>query len=178
HIPENHMVSVCFSLASPVVSKFVKDENGMYYNERMEKEIIKRREFAESRRVNGQKGGRPKKPSGKPSGKPSEEPTENLVEDGNINRDIIDYLNEKSGKDFKYSTKKTTSCIKARMEEGFTIEDFKKVIDNKVEDWSNDTKMNEYLRPETLFGNKFEGYLNRIKPVTNNKKIRHDSDFD
>lgn len=94
HIPENHMLSVCFSLASPVVSKFKKDENGMYFNERMELEIIKRRQFSESRSINGKKGGRPRleeKPSAKANKKPSAKARKNLVENGNINESINKY---------------------------------------------------------------------------------------
>ncbi|NLE25013.1 MAG: YdaU family protein [Clostridiaceae bacterium] len=87
HIPENHMVSICFSLASPVVKKFVKDSDGNYYNERMEEEIEKRRHFLDTRYFNGKKGGRPRKPNSKPNNKP----TENLREDDNENE--IDYEN-------------------------------------------------------------------------------------
>ena len=57
--------------------------------------------------------------------------------------------------------------IKARINEGFTIDDFKKVIDIKTAEWKDDPKMSKYIRPETLFSNKFEGYLNQI--TVNNK---------
>ena len=50
--------------------------------------------------------------------------------------------------------------IEARFNEGFSVEDFKKVIDVKTQEWK-DSNMEKYLRPETLFGNKFEGYLNQ-----------------
>lgn len=76
-------------------------------------------------------------------------------------KEIVDYLNEKTGKNYRHTTKKTRSDIKSRVNEGFTYEDFKKVIDNKVADWKHDNEMNKYLRPETLFGTKFEGYLNQ-----------------
>jgi|WetSurMetagenome_2_1015567.scaffolds.fasta_scaffold03883_3 hypothetical protein len=85
HIPENHMVSICFSLGSPVVKKFIKDTEGNYFNIRMDEEITKRANFVNTRRDNGSKGGRPKKPNGKPY----EEPTKNLI--GNEN--VIDYDN-------------------------------------------------------------------------------------
>lgn len=81
-----------------------------------------------------------------------------------INKDIVEYLNQKTGKSFKESSSKTKTLIKARLNEGFTLEDFKKVIDIKTEEWLNDSKMNQFLRPETLFSNKFEGYLNQSKP--------------
>ncbi len=73
---------------------------------------------------------------------------------------IVEYLNEKTGKKYKPNSKDTRKHITARLREGFTVEDFKTVIDNKVNDWLNDSKMSQYLRPQTLFGNKFEGYLN------------------
>ena len=76
-------------------------------------------------------------------------------------KDIVLYLNEKSGKNFRYSSRKTQDLIKARINEGFTVDDFKVVIDKKCNEWLKDTKMNQYLRPETLFGTKFESYLNQ-----------------
>ena len=76
--------------------------------------------------------------------------------------EIVDYLNLKTGKKYRHTTKKTQSLIRSRMSEGFTIEDFKKVIDVKVADWEG-TEMEKYLRPSTLFnGEKFEGYLNEV----------------
>ena len=74
-------------------------------------------------------------------------------------KDIIDYLNERSGKQYRSSGKKTQGLIKARFKEGFTLTDFQKVIDHKCGQWKGG-KMDQYLRPETLFGPKFEGYLN------------------
>jgi len=76
-------------------------------------------------------------------------------------KEIVDYLNNKINSNYKDTSKETRKHIKARYNEGFTIEDFKKVIDIKVNEWSNDKKMSVYLRPETLFGNKFESYLNQ-----------------
>ena len=76
-------------------------------------------------------------------------------------REIIDYLNSKIGTHYRATTRKTQSLIKARMNEGFTVDDFKKVIDNKSAEWGKDSKMSKYLRPETLFGTKFESYLNQ-----------------
>jgi uncharacterized phage protein (TIGR02220 family) len=73
---------------------------------------------------------------------------------------IINYLNTKAGTQYKSTSKKTQTLIKARFSERFTEQDFYKVIDNKVATWLNDSKMNKFLRPETLFGTKFEGYLN------------------
>lgn len=74
--------------------------------------------------------------------------------------EIISYLNEKTESAYKTTTKKTQSCIRARLDEGFKVDDFKTVIDKKCAEWIGDPKMEKYLRPETLFGTKFEGYLN------------------
>ena len=74
--------------------------------------------------------------------------------------EIVDYLNAKAGTRYKASTASTRKLIKARLKEGFTIEDFKAVIDKKCAEWLTNSKMEQYLRPETLFGSKFEGYLN------------------
>lgn len=79
--------------------------------------------------------------------------------------EIITYLNEKTGKNYRSKVKSTRRLIQARFNEGFTLEDFKKVIDNKVADWNHvpspgEKDMRPYLRPETLFGTKFESYLN------------------
>lgn len=78
----------------------------------------------------------------------------------NIYSSIISYLNEKAHTKYRPSSSKTKTLIKARLNERFTIDDFKKVIDNKTSEWLN-TEMEKYLRPETLFGTKFESYLNQ-----------------
>lgn len=80
--------------------------------------------------------------------------------------EVIDYLNQKTGKNFKHTSKVTQRHIRARLAEGFTVSDFKQVIDNKCNDWLRDQKMKEYLRPETLFGTKFESYLNSKTTTT------------
>lgn len=74
-------------------------------------------------------------------------------------KEIILHLNTRAGTNYQASTKKTQSCIHARIKEGFTIDDFKTVIDKKCAEWIG-TEYEKYLRPETLFGTKFEGYLN------------------
>ena len=74
--------------------------------------------------------------------------------------EIIEYLNEKAGTRYKANSKKTKDLVNARLNEGFTVDDFKTVIDKKVAEWKA-TEFEKFLRPETLFGNKFEGYLNQ-----------------
>ena len=80
-------------------------------------------------------------------------------------QEILDYLNSKVGTCYRASSKATQRLIKARSNEGFKVEDFKKVIDIKVAAWKNDPKMSQYLRPATLFGTKFESYLNEPIPT-------------
>ncbi|MCK6203957.1 conserved phage C-terminal domain-containing protein [Bacillus infantis] len=75
--------------------------------------------------------------------------------------EIVSYLNEKANTSYRPSSKKTQQLIKARCNEGFKFPDFQTVIDKKVSEWLKDSKMNQYLRPETLFGTKFESYLNQ-----------------
>jgi phage replication O-like protein O len=74
--------------------------------------------------------------------------------------EIIDYLNLKTGKHFSASTSATRAVIHARAKEGFTPEQFRLVVDIKAPQWSGDPDMDKYLRPSTLFGAKFEAYLN------------------
>jgi uncharacterized phage protein (TIGR02220 family) len=94
----------------------------------------------------------------KTSNAPSPSPSPSL---NNIPyKKIIEHLNEKTGKNFRSSTKETQRSIRARFNEGFTFDDFLTVINNKSEKWRNDQNMVDYLRPQTLFGTKFEAYLN------------------
>ena len=79
--------------------------------------------------------------------------------DNNIYSLVIDYLNKKANTNYRPTTKNTQSFINARVKEGYTVEDFKKVIDSKSKEWLN-TDFEKYLRPATLFGTKFENYLN------------------
>lgn len=105
--------------------------------------------------------------SGSKTGKPKEKNSEAI-------KTIIDYLNSATDSSYRSTTKSNQKKINARLEEGFTVDDFKKVIDKKKEDWKG-TNMAKFLRPETLFGTKFEGYLNepensKSDGFSNNKK--------
>lgn len=80
-------------------------------------------------------------------------------EEKNIYAPVISFLNEKAGTKYKPTSSKTQALIRARVNEGFTLEDFETVIAKKCAEWMG-TDMEKYLRPETLFGTKFEGYLN------------------
>ena len=96
--------------------------------------------------------------------------------------DIIKYLNQKTGKEFRHSTQATVRLIEARLNDGYTVEDFKKVIDNKTAEWKG-TEQEQYLRPETLFApSHFESYLNqktiKRKTGTLSGEMKHDYDMD
>ncbi|MEY9973142.1 putative phage replisome organizer/uncharacterized phage protein (TIGR02220 family) [Lysinibacillus sp. RC46] len=90
-------------------------------------------------------------------------------------KEIIDYLNQKANKKYKHTSQKTQTLIKARFKEKFTLEDFKQVIDIKTAQWLTDSKMSTYLRPETLFGTKFEGYLNEQNNVIPTTPLQNQS---
>lgn len=76
-------------------------------------------------------------------------------------KEIIEYLNGKLNTKYKSTSQKTQSLVRARLRDGYTVDDFEKVIDTKCSEWLN-TSMSKYLRPETLFSNKFESYLNQL----------------
>ena len=148
------------------------------------------------RRENGEKGGRPKtkeetndkqnetktKPKvnqtkTKPEPKEKEkvkvkEKNKDILSSGEplmvSVRKIIDHLNAKAGTNYKASSRATVDLIKGRFGERWTVEDFYKVIDNMTQAWKGDPKMEEYLRPSTLFARAhFEEYLNRKSRAKN-----------
>ena len=84
-------------------------------------------------------------------------------------KEIINYLNKKIDSRYKSTTNKTKKLIKARWNEGFRLDDFKTVIDKKCVEWMGDKEMEKYLRPPTLFSNKFESYLNQLSVENENK---------
>ena len=89
-------------------------------------------------------------------------------------KEIIDYLNQETGRNYSHSANKNKDLIKARWNEGFRVDEFKKVIDKKVADAKNPNHFfsEAYLRPQTLFSNKFDGYLNQ--PINNWKGGNND----
>lgn len=82
---------------------------------------------------------------------------------------IVEYLNNKIGAHYKPNGKKIKELIRARMNEGYTVEDFKTVIDKKFKSWGNDPKMSLYLRPSTLFGTRFGEYLNEYQAESSDR---------
>ena len=76
---------------------------------------------------------------------------------------IVSFLNNEASTNFRPTTDTTKRHIKARWNEGFTLDDFKSVISLKVDEWKTDEKMCKYIRPQTLFGTKFESYLQQAR---------------
>ena len=105
-------------------------------------------------------------------------------------KEILSFLNEKTGRHFKES-KETERLINGRISEGYTVEDFKTVIEKKCKEWKDDSKMSAFLRPSTLFApSHFDEYLNApegkttslsgrgAKNLFNNYAQRTDYDFE
>lgn len=87
-----------------------------------------------------------------------------IVKGSNIYSLVVSHLNEKAGTKYRASSAKTKTAIHERLAEGFTLDDFKTVIDKKCAEWMG-TEFEKFLRPETLFGTKFESYLNaKVQP--------------
>lgn len=89
-------------------------------------------------------------------------------------REVVEHLNTVTGKRFKAGTSATDKHIRARLKEGFTVDDLINVIDAKYAEWNgqmwnvngNMKHATDYIRPQTLFSDKFQTYLNEI-PVKN-----------
>ena len=97
--------------------------------------------------------------------KPKKEPCMEKVEE------ILNYLNEKTGKKFTSRSKSSVKMIKDRLREGYVVDEFKAVIDNKVAAWGNNPDMKIYLRPETLFRpSHFDSYLNDVEDERQKRK--------
>lgn len=77
---------------------------------------------------------------------------------------VVEYLNKMTGAKYTTKAKATSALIRARINEGRVFDDFKSVIDTKCNEWGGDPKWSKYLRPETLFGSKFDGYLSQKGP--------------
>ncbi len=177
HLSEDDILSVCGDYDEKIFSKFVKDEDGRYYNERMEAESVKRRRFVESRQRNFVKTDKENQVENHTQshmdahmGSHKSEHTEARMENENrnINEDIndikiiVEYLNKELNTKYRHTTKSIQSHIRARLKEGFTVDDFKTVINKKKRSWMG-TDFQKYLRPDTLFGTKFQCYLNEIE---------------
>lgn len=167
---------LAISKSEKVKSKFKRDSDGKYFNNRLEDEITKRLEYKEKQRINGAMGGRSKAKAmlehrQSTAIAPLKQPSSTRVENENINviKDVIEYLNDKLSTKYRYSADYIQRHIKARIAEGATFEDFRTVIDKKYDEWIG-TEFAKFLRPETLFGVKFQQYLNQIPSVPSKAK--------
>lgn len=154
---------------------------GKTWNEFKENNLEKNPSFEENSEKNPSKFG--KKSEKEPKNSEKNPTNNNTIYNynntnilNNIYSSVIDYLNEKTertGKE-KYSSTspKTQTLIKARLREKYELEDFKIVIDKKCKEWLG-TDMEKYLRPETLFGNKFESYLKQKTGGNKNGNTRN-----
>ena len=161
-----------------VLEKFSIDENGCYYNKRLEEETIKRRNFVESRKSNLSKSKNKQHMSSHmeqhmENHKEVHMENENVNINDNVNDnvndnaneivdEVIEYFNQKCKTRYRKNTRDVRKLIIARINEGYTFEDFKTVIDKKYREWKG-TEFEKYLRPSTLFGTKFQQYLNQIE---------------
>lgn len=96
--------------------------------------------------------------------------TNTITKDIESIKDIVDYLNNKAGTKYRYTSANTQKHIRARLSEKYTVDDFKTVIDKKVLEWKG-TDMERYLCPDTLFSPKFEKYLNQTIRQPQNKPM-------
>jgi len=109
-----------------------------------------------------------------PSPSPSPKKNKDIVElKPDVAGEMIEYLNLKSGRSYR-NVKTHADHIKARIKEGYSVEEIKAVIDRKCLEWVNDTEMQQYLRPSTLFNNeKFNNYAGQIDAPLPEKKASH-----
>lgn len=139
--------------------------------EEIDKNEERYKKRCETNKNNGSRGGAPKGNKNAKKTKTTEnnrtvkKTTENNMINHNhyhnhIHNQIIDYLNNKINSNYKYTTKSTQQKINARLNEGYKLDDFIAVIDKKYNEWLG-TEFERYLCPETLFGTKFEKYLNQ-----------------
>ena len=99
----------------------------------------------------------------------SEEPKPKSIDKNKeLIQHIIEYLNQQTNRSYTNKAKDAVRAINARISEGHKLEDFKKVIDIKTKQWMG-TEFENYLRPITLFGTKFNSYINERPTETNNQ---------
>jgi uncharacterized phage protein (TIGR02220 family) len=172
-LPESEQLKALWSIIDYALEDKEPDGDGMYM---VVYEMAKPQIDANvERKRNGSRGGRPQKPQEKP--KEQKKTVESVKKkDPPPYQEIIDYLNEKAGKKFKVN-EKTKAHINARVNDGYTLADFRAVIEKKVAEWRG-TEMDKFLRPETLFGTKFEGYLNQNETVRKKAKSTGFSNFE
>jgi len=180
---EKDMLIICSTYDEDIFCKFKTDDTGLYYKHRLEEEQNKRIAYSESRKANRTIKKEPYDDDMKNTCKTYDKHMDNEIDNeddiDNVTKlpktkvpkpeaeqkpyqEIIDYLNQKAGTSFRYTSSKTQSLIDARLNDKYTVDDFITVINKKTEEWI-DSDMAKFLRPETLFSPKFESYLNQLK---------------
>lgn len=171
HLPEEDMIDICEGKEPKIWRKFKKDENGLYYNERLEQEAIKRKEYSESRRRN-RKSTHDKDMKTYDTHMENENVNENIIkkkrgcggkkEKSEFN-EFIQLFNSITRRNF-HGDKKARSQFNARIKDGCKLDDFKKAIKNCYNDPFHKENPN-YLTPEFITrADKLEKYMNYIKP--------------
>ncbi len=166
--------------SAELAKKFTTDDANMYVNRRLELEREnqnKRREIQVQKGISGATKrwkyhiapaiaqAQPDDSSSSSSSLKDKHIVEHPLKKNNIPfQSIIDYLNEKTKRNYSSEAKSTRAHIRARWTEGKTEPDFKKVVDIKCDQWLSDIKMQRFCRPETLFGPKMDSYLNEPQP--------------
>lgn len=168
HLTKKQFFTICNENDQEILNKFETDKQGNYYNKRMDLETQKRDDYSKSRKQNVLKG---LKKQGQSHDsicstyvKHMDNENDNINDNVNISI-IIDYLNNRIDTNYKPNSKIAIKNITARLKDGYTIDDFKKVIDKKAKEWLG-TDFEKFLTPDTLFGNKFEMYLNQKRKKT------------
>lgn len=162
HLSEKTIRLSLGNVSVDVMKKFETDENGLFFNRRMDEEIQKRSQFLDTRRVNGKKGGRPKgakKPLAKPLAKPNGKPNEKLIEDENINDNINIFSS-----DFKDQEIEQISIL--------TFDEFWDMYDKKVGDKTKLRKKYETISEADR--EKIHLHVPQYRLATPDKKFRKD----
>lgn len=156
------------SVTEDVMAKFEKDEDGLWYNLRLEKEI----DISKKRSKSGAIGAAKRwQNDGKSNSKvidkekmimKIEDDNESVNENDKIHTEVIDHLNNGADRQFE-AVKSNTKYIDARIKEGATVDNLLDVIEYQVAEW-RDSDMEKYLRPSTLFGNsKYQNYIENVR---------------
>lgn len=85
--------------------------------------------------------------------------------------EIIAYFNEVCGTKYRPDTKAIKKLIDGLLDQNFTVDDFKTVIYKKAKQWLHDPEMCKFVRPQTLFTGKFEGYLNEVEALSFEERL-------
>ena len=165
------------------IKQYFVEENGEWFNSRMEEERVKANaRHAKAVKANNARwsppSNAPSNTTGNPQAYPPRLPTHNselITHNLELIKSIVGFLNKQTGSSYRYTTPATQNVITARLRDGFSVEDIMLVVREKTREWGGDPKMSGFLRPVTLFGNKFEGYLQnatRSMPVRQDRQMR------